>query len=120
TGPRVDVSGTAGADPTWLVGAPVAGSTVVPVGSVGPSAAGDTDSACAMAGAPPVNIVAPTAAATRTRRSRIFAAPPPLGCTRFVSSTRYTLVVGSIITEVPVKPVWITDSAGKNGMSERA
>ena len=27
---------------------------------------------------------------------------------------------GSIITEVPVKPVWLTDSGGKNGMSERA
>ena len=50
--------------------------------------AGETDSGCAGGGPPEVNSCAPTAAATRTRSSRIFAAPPPLGWTRLVSTTR--------------------------------
>src|SRR5262249_60073762 len=58
---------------------------------------------------------APTAAATRLRRSRILLAPPPLGCTRLVRMIMYVRVGGSIQTAVPVNPVWPTEFIGKNG-----
>src|SRR5262249_56087400 len=61
------------------------------------------------------NSAALAAAATRERSSRTLLAPPPLGCTRLVNTIRYDRLAGFIQTEVPVKPRWPTESAGKNG-----
>src|SRR5687767_15113829 len=61
------------------------------------------------------NSAVPTAAATRTRNSRIREALPPLGCTRLVRRIMYVRVAGSIQIDVPVNPVWPTEPIGKNG-----
>jgi hypothetical protein len=76
---RGATAGAVDATTPGVTGAPTEGSTVTTACSGGPSAAGEIDSLCAGGGPPEVKRVAPTAAATRTRRSRIFVAPPPLG-----------------------------------------